>query len=114
MRISDWSSDVCSSDLKHRLTLTGTVNLPVPDSVGKLSVGATFVYTAKQYASRADDTAWANYTNPPTGTTASDWIVFAGVMPQIGRASCRERVGLYVYITVVAVTLKKKIQISNN
>ncbi|MCT2399342.1 TonB-dependent receptor [Novosphingobium mangrovi (ex Huang et al. 2023)] len=66
---------------RHRLTLTGTVNVPVPESVGKLSVGATFVYTAKQYASRADDTAWANYQNPPAGTVSTDWIVFAGVMP---------------------------------
>ena len=66
---------------KHRLTVTGTLNIPVPDSVGKISVGATYVYTAKQYASRADDQAWANYQNPPEGTTPEDWIGFADVMP---------------------------------
>src|SRR3546814_11057837 len=33
-------------------------------------------------------------------------------IPEIGRASCRERVCQYVSITVVAVSLKKKIKVS--
>lgn len=66
---------------RHRLTLSGTVNIPVHERVGQLSVGATFVYTAKQYASRADDQAWENYLNPPAGTTPEDWIGFSDVMP---------------------------------
>src|SRR3546814_14767052 len=39
------------------------------------------------------------------------WSLFAIVLPisaQIGRASCRERVCQYVYVSVVAVSLKKK------
>lgn len=33
---------------KHRLTLTGTYRLPLPEDMGKLSVGATYTYTARQ------------------------------------------------------------------
>ncbi|MFD1613297.1 TonB-dependent receptor [Sphingomonas tabacisoli] len=40
---------------KHRLTLTGTYTLPLSQSVGRLSVGATYTHTSKQYANRADD-----------------------------------------------------------
>ncbi|PEQ10392.1 TonB-dependent receptor [Novosphingobium sp. PC22D] len=34
---------------KHRLTLTGRVALPVPDTVGDISFGATYTYTAEQF-----------------------------------------------------------------
>src|SRR3546814_5281078 len=47
MRISDWSSDVCSSDLKQELTATSVdlddyvlVNLRVGVDFGKISVSA--------------------------------------------------------------------------
>ena len=35
---------------KHRLTLTATYTLPVPDSVGEVTVGGTWVYTSSQIA----------------------------------------------------------------
>ena len=35
---------------KHRLTTTATYTLPLDESIGKISVGATYVYTAKQVA----------------------------------------------------------------
>jgi len=35
---------------KNRVALTGTYTLPLPDSVGAVSVGATFVHTDKQVA----------------------------------------------------------------
>jgi iron complex outermembrane receptor protein len=38
---------------KHRLTLTGTYTLPVPESIGEIRLGATFVYTAKQAFTQA-------------------------------------------------------------
>ncbi|HEX8055745.1 MAG TPA: TonB-dependent receptor [Novosphingobium sp.] len=38
---------------KHRVTLTGTYALPVPESVGQVSLGATYVYTAKQAFTKA-------------------------------------------------------------
>src|SRR3546814_13468439 len=84
MRISDWSSDVCSSDLRDhiwevygateglvRCWIGGREWLERPGSVGR-----------------------------PIG----------GGRLQIGRASGRERVCQYVEITVVAVSLKKETQ----
>jgi len=44
---------------KHRLTLTGTYTLPLDESIGDISFGATYVYTSKQVASRSDDAAFA-------------------------------------------------------
>jgi len=38
---------------KHRLQLTGTYTLPLDASLGELSFGATYVYTAKQVANRS-------------------------------------------------------------
>jgi iron complex outermembrane receptor protein len=43
---------------KHRFTITGTYTLPLDDSIGKLSIGATFVYTAKQFQSHTNDAAF--------------------------------------------------------
>src|SRR3546814_12247826 len=80
MRISDWSSDVCSSDL-----------LAVESA---LLAGADF-----EQADRFRRLAQAQHhprTPPGTGGT------------EIGRASCRERACPYVSISVVAVSLKTK------
>src|SRR3546814_15006988 len=114
MRISDWSSDVCSSDLTVMnrsargawwLALgcgMGLVNIglefllrqqtdPVPVSIGIFlvylsAISFVLIGIARHY--RAE---------PP-------WIA----MTEIGRASCRERVGQNVLNSVVAVSLKKK------
>src|SRR3546814_18916329 len=78
MRISDWSSDVCSSDLTR-------------DVVARLG-GDEFAVLLEGIVD----------TNKPMLLAAER----AGVA--IGRASCRERVCQYVYISVVAVSFKKK------
>src|SRR3546814_14239670 len=99
MRISDWSSDVCSSDL-HGLGLA--------DEAGQ-ALGAA--------GSR--DGADGDLRLPELGGVCGDDEVahhrqFAAAAErvtghrQIGRASGRERVCQYVYISVVAVSLKKK------
>src|SRR3546814_21096103 len=81
MRLSDWSSDVCSSDLLLQI------------------VAATDLARQKSAAERAirDE---AN-----TKLTAGRQDRF---FHEIGRASCRERVCQSVSISVVAVSLKKK------
>ncbi|HUD30629.1 MAG TPA: TonB-dependent receptor [Novosphingobium sp.] len=38
---------------KHRLTLTGSYTLPLDDSIGRISFGATYVYTSSQVLSLA-------------------------------------------------------------
>src|SRR3546814_19340761 len=103
MRISDWSSDVCSSDLIHRRTerllphrrrrarTTPMLN------IGSLLIGAIALVLA--VFAFIPLLGWAN------------WVIIPfAVIGQTGRASCRERVYQYVYISVVAVSLNKKIQ----
>src|SRR3546814_13091664 len=79
MRISDWSSDVCSSDLSA--------------SSGRTSGRNTA-------ASAMLKAVWALTTRRAPSLPNTD-------SQQIGRASCRERVCQYVSISVVAVSLKK-------
>ncbi len=40
---------------KHRLSVSGTYTLPLDERWGKLSMGATFTYTSKQFANHAAD-----------------------------------------------------------
>src|SRR3546814_2200009 len=78
MRISDWSSDVCSSDLRS--------SAMVFYSHG--STGWKSYHAAKQAAA-------AGYKNVMWMRGGyADWA--AGNHPKIGRASCRERVCQYV------------------
>src|SRR3546814_12683094 len=88
MRISDWSSDVCSSDL-----LVALLQRCDGQSAALLE-------------------AWLDRTQP------ADWREQAAAMAagdasagrdgEIGRASCRERVCQYVSISVGVVSLKKQ------
>src|SRR3546814_5271862 len=84
MRISDWSSDVCSSDLLARsvpLTLdangTATTNVVVDEPIGE----PTMMAVEMDYADANGETL-----------TSSRRIT----LYQLGRASCRERVCQYV------------------
>src|SRR3546814_18295994 len=100
MRISDWSSDVCSSDLSNKTMATnhhvavGTVlkalNQLSVEGLIRTSPRGTFVADA-----------------PMTGVAAKERLLRSR---QIGRASCGERVRQYVAISVVSVSLKKKHQ----
>src|SRR3546814_14672944 len=106
MRISDWSSDVCSSDLAsplleglgfpHALTqgpeLGGLINLPaifiIAVVAGLLSLGTK-------------ESATLNAVLVVIKMLALALFVAVALPPfnpdnQIGRASCRERVGQYV------------------
>src|SRR3546814_3679450 len=75
MRISDWSSDVCSSDLMASPTIS-PVRPPIPASTSsKISVGTP--------SRRARIVLSASITR-------------ANSPPEIGRASCRERVCQYL------------------
>src|SRR3546814_2538084 len=101
MRISDWSSDVCSSDLA---ALTGRqFDLLV---VGGGIYGA---WTAYDAASRGLSVALVEKSDWGSGTSsASSKLIHGGLRylenyefglvrnAQIGRASCRERVCQYV------------------
>src|SRR3546814_19891946 len=105
MRISDWSSDVCSSDLAVVLLLLALLN----DRVSHKGINLATVHARR--ASHSADSALRNAEVVDamglTANIAQRWAA-DGRQAQIGRASCRERVCLYVYISVVAVSLKKQ------
>src|SRR3546814_16611731 len=87
MRISDWSSDVCSSDLRReRRAARVLVRASTSDRRGHADPRRAAGLTRRRRS-----------TCPDPATIA-----------EIGRASCRERVCQYVSISVVDVSLKKK------
>src|SRR3546814_19923344 len=86
MRISDWSSDVCSSDLRTH-----------PET-GRKALYVNVAHTLR----------FKDMTEEESAPLLS-YLFQHQVRPeQIGRASCRERVCQYVWITVHAVSLIKK------
>src|SRR3546814_5773730 len=87
MRISDWSSDVCSSDLDENLRRRAIDDPAViPDLVEELLRRYAFVATPRYVV---QDTLLEG-----AQLRAGDCIL--APLPQIGRASCRERVCQYV------------------
>src|SRR3546814_11420832 len=106
MRISDWSSDVCSSDLADRF-ISARFRWIATASRATWAPGRAW-FAAANGAARKKTTA------PRTAeaTTGSARTRLSGrcFLPrrEIGRASCRERVCQSVLISVVAGTLKKK------
>src|SRR3546814_19315524 len=85
MRISDCSSDVCSSDLILALYVVRPFNVGSVDDLLRVT----------NELSHLEQSGGSSRSAPQ----------FHG---QIGRASCRERVCQYVSISVVAVSLKNK------
>src|SRR3546814_3472812 len=125
MRISDWSSDVCSSDLVKRPGLPSSgflylvLAMPPPVHVGKLppraSTRHSFVIggtqagycvgppglemhsTTSHAQVLSDATAGVDCTAAPIKAVASAKLkAFIAFSLEIGRASCRERVCQYV------------------
>src|SRR3546814_3766226 len=91
MRISDWSSDVCSSDLVAE-TLLDRLSMVTRTFPRTLLIGAHDAVLADRL--RATGTALV--------------LIEAGPRLEIGRASCRERECPYVSISVGGGSLKKK------
>src|SRR3546814_15542719 len=104
MRISDWSSDVCSSDLTT-IVLIGTLRANgsvVPPliilflSMFPIRLGIYYF----GYSTIGSDILWWSFPLSSLASLALAWIVYkrgGWRRPmQIGSASCRERVGQYV------------------
>src|SRR3546814_1549794 len=86
MRISDWSSDVCSSDLSS--SAVTAVLLMQAVVAQQFSFSAYDVYGTASPASTPVTRSWSTATLPFTTTN--------GMPSEIGRASGRERVCQYV------------------
>src|SRR3546814_20881570 len=118
MRISDWSSDVCSSDLRE---LAGQAQL------ARCGLAAFLLLLAPALALvGALDDALEQHAGPfgmagepvievilargldQLGRRHADPLLLRLPLEQNGRASCRERGCAYVWLSVVDVTLKKK------
>src|SRR3546814_12822664 len=102
MRISDWSSDVCSSDLLvHRLILPERIVRRVR---GDLAPEADLIEPAllREGARRTGGEVKiviVAIARPPFDAVVARGILFEAVgqvLLEIGRASCRERVCQYV------------------
>src|SRR3546814_11048795 len=115
MRISDWSSDVCSSDLKARqrlaVPLIGAEDRPPCQEI----VGAERARPAdrlgrQERQSERDGRDEEEVVEQGGDHRRQHVAEQDGVDPdrKIGKASWRERVVQYVEIAVVAVTLKTK------
>src|SRR3546814_11994055 len=110
MRISDWSSDVCSSDLSASIHVTRSP--PGRRRATSIIAGAGSTPTTSHPSLRA--TASSPVPQPRSST------LFASAArrrqksksAQNGRAACREREGQYVYVSGCAVSIEKKDYIS--
>src|SRR3546814_2022347 len=82
MRISDWSSDVCSSDLPRHEGAEHVAAQRQLAELGRRTVG--------------DDVAGLHHVTDLHQRPLGDAGVLVRALEQIGRASCRERVCQYV------------------
>src|SRR3546814_11117184 len=131
MRISDWSSDVCSSDLSCRSTTARPAcatwsrstlsaarmpTMPFPRKEKRSPMLLPRVLRLKpprsiwdsRVSSRRSEDGSAAPPSHPERLSPRDRRHRLQRSRQIGRASCRERVCQYVSITVVAGPYKKK------
>src|SRR3546814_19597468 len=96
MRISDWSSDVCSSDLLFGWTSNEVEGKNVS------------MLMPSPYREEHDGYLQRYYRTGERRIIGVGRVVVGERKDEIGRASCRERVCQYVSISVVAVSSKTK------
>src|SRR3546814_20114088 len=105
MRISDWSSDVCSSDLVATFSSPSLRSHPCD----QMTIGSFIV---RRSSSFTPSSCGATLTSLPSFSGLSSWVkpsvTEASHNMQIGRASCRARVCQYVLVSVVAGALRQK------
>src|SRR3546814_16663230 len=123
MRISDWSSDVCSSDLVEPPAQRLAIGVHVGDRLGgdarihrRLGDRDRDFLHQPRIERRGDDIFGAERVLGAVSERDFLWHLLARQRgEQIGRASGRERVCQYVSLSVVAGSLKKKkTQYGNN
>src|SRR3546814_19627109 len=89
MRISDWSSDVCSSDLiGDENSLNRVVTRGKPVEADRKAVGLRIDghgAAGRQMFHVDTESGWTVHSAHLTG-----FDLCRGILPQIGRASCRE------------------------
>src|SRR3546814_17178981 len=112
MRISDWSSDVCSSDLLAAAAddhAAGNAAAAVAAGVALVIVGTGMDDERRAIGIEQPAVAFETRTDE-VQRRAADLVGFDHEIGQIGRASCRARVCQYVSMWGGAVYIKKKNQ----
>src|SRR3546814_17771804 len=120
MRISDWSSDVCSSDLWCRRPRRSVSRVPSAHiqyehvyppgtDAADLLVQMQLPFVVLRQVPRDVETEASPLADGLGCHERREHTLGAVFGNEIGRESCRERVCQYVCITVVAVSLKTKI-----
>src|SRR3546814_15306318 len=109
MLISDWSSDVCSSDLNDAI---GNIAV-VAAALGVFGTGTGWpdIVVAAILAMLGLSGGWQivrQALGELRGDAAAENAALRAESTQIGRASCRESVCQYMYLPAVAVSLYKK------
>src|SRR3546814_13549389 len=97
MRISDWSSDVCSSDLQTLVSVT-LASREVPIMLGlRLFLPESWTSDEARMVKAGVPEPFRPYrTKPAIAIEEIDRVIAAAVGFEIGRASCRARVCRYV------------------
>src|SRR3546814_19387042 len=114
MRISDWSSDVCSSDLHLYHVAVASRHLRGirhPDAPLGRSRGTRAILRYRLpliVAGLLGVVGLAGECGARCGEGYAEQGIETTVFHEIGRGSCRERVGQYVSNSVVAVPLNKR------
>src|SRR3546814_20835168 len=111
MRISDWSSDVCSSDLRGyrfaRMKMSKAANYMLGVS-GAIVVGIWAIASLGEDDANGVPQAAAPVVPESVAAQAVEVKLEVPVAKKIGRAPGRERGSQYVKVTGVAGSLKKK------
>src|SRR3546814_13002613 len=113
MRISDWSSDVCSSDLRTATNVRTIFSKNGGNLGASGSVSHAFdrlgliTYPAKNGDADKVFEAALEAGAEDVSSSEEEHEIWTAQDDQIGRESCRERVWQYGSSTVVAVQLKK-------
>src|SRR3546814_14371169 len=109
MRISDWSSDVCSSDLlDDNAVRTLALRQPMANDLREVIAALKISSDIERIGDYAKNVAKRTIAlNQLTPHEAARSIPRMAKLVKIGSASCRERVWQYELISVVAVKFKK-------
>src|SRR3546814_20517917 len=97
MRISDWSSDVCSSDLQREKNMSDRISL-----LGSTALAALMLATATPAHAQATDPA-----NAGEGGAAADEIVVTGLRASLENAAAIKRDSGQLQDSIVAEDIGK-------
>src|SRR3546814_12975348 len=109
MRISDWSSDVCSSDLRWVKLTEESATLVKKHGLRKSSKSGLSTGVVK--GSKGQVKGFVEFVKT-TGSLLNNPALMAGAA-EIGRATCRERVCVWVDVWVARRIIKKHKTTSN-